>query len=166
MGKVYNPIHTREELESYFKDNMYKKPYDRFSWWRMYIPKSKPLHKRSTLLEKIKNGDLGFSHYKLQAEYVEHTLNDLHEMYHPDMGRYVEEASIHIARRKRLLDDHWKEEENRLQAIEKEFIIIFKITKEELEKEMLEFGDSLEKFYYHIDKKYGQYINNRVTYKN
>lgn len=156
MTAPYKPVHTREELEKYFKQHMYKKTYDRFSWWRMYTPKNNALPKRSPLIDKVLNGDYEFSHYKLQAEWVEHDLNDLHEMYYPDVARYVEEASVQIARRKRLMEDHWKEEDRRLDEIRREFNICFKISLEDLEKEMEEFSGGLKDFYYLIDKKYGQ----------
>jgi hypothetical protein len=70
------------------------------------------------------------------------------------MGRYVEETSLLRSRRKRLLEDHYKEEDNRLESIAIELAKNFKITKDEVKTLMGEFDGSLEELYIHLQQKY------------
>ena len=71
----YSPTQPLDWLEDYFSKNYYKKPYDRFMWWRSFTAKTKPLSARAPLLDRIKNGDFSFAPFKFQAEIVEHQLN-------------------------------------------------------------------------------------------
>ena len=88
------------------------------------------LPKQSPLLDKIKNGDFNYSHYNYQAMWCEHEMNKVHDKYgFDDMGRYVEETSLLRSRRKRLLEDHYREEDNRLESINIELSKAFRITK-------------------------------------
>ena len=45
----HKPRFERKWIEKHLSKTHYKKPYDRFMWWRGYTPKNKPLDKRSTL---------------------------------------------------------------------------------------------------------------------
>jgi hypothetical protein len=71
-----------------------------------------------------------------------------------DMGRYVAETSLLRSRRKRLLEDHYKEEDNRLESIAIELAKNFKITKDEVKTLMGEFDGTLEELYIHLQQKY------------
>ena len=85
----YTPIHSVEWLEDFFAKNYYKKPYDRFKWWRKYTSKTKPLSTRVPLADRILNGDFDIGSYGFEAELVEHTINDKYVELYNDQGRYV-----------------------------------------------------------------------------
>jgi hypothetical protein len=83
------------------------------------------------------------------------SLSNLTDMYgFDDMGRYVAETSLLRSRRKRLLEDHYKEEDNRLNSIAIELAKAFKITKDEVKIFMEEFGGTLEELYIHLEQKF------------
>ena len=151
----YSPTHSLQWLEEYFSKNYFKKPYDRFMWWRSYVPKNKPLHNRALLKDKILNGDYDFGSFKFEAEYVEHRLNEKYVKLFNDQGRFVEEASLDRARRKRLLEDFEKDELKKLQELKKEFLVVFKITSEQYDEEILKTDLELIDFYFFIEEKYG-----------
>ena len=50
------PKWTRSFLERTLSKRYFKKPYDRFMWWRSYTPKNKPLDKRKPFIDRIING--------------------------------------------------------------------------------------------------------------
>jgi hypothetical protein len=82
-------------------------------------------------------------------------MNKIHNKYgFEDMGRYVEETSLLRTRRKRLLEDHYKEEDNRLESITIELSKAFRITKDEVKVFMEEFGGTLEELYIHLEQKF------------
>jgi hypothetical protein len=59
---------------------------------------------------------------------------------------------------KRLLDDHEKEEFRKLDDIKREFLVKFKITSEQYDKEVVNTSaKDLPDFYFRMDKKYGTY---------
>jgi len=49
---------TRKWLEKELSKRYFKKPYDRFMWWRSYTPKQKPLGTKATFRDKILNGEV------------------------------------------------------------------------------------------------------------
>jgi len=153
----YSPTHSKEWLENYFSKNYYKKPYDRFMWWRSYSPKRRPLHPRSTLLDRILNGDFDLASYKYEIEAVEHKLNEKYVELFEDQGRYVEESSLDRARRKRLFDDFNKDETDKLSELKKQFLLTFKLTEDQYEQEIVSTDLELVDFYYFIEEKYGKY---------
>lgn len=150
----YKPTHSEEWLEKYFKKNYYKRPYNRFHWWRNYVDKNKPLSDRSPLRDRILNGDFDFGPYKFEAEVVEHKLNKKYRAHFQDLGRYVEETSLDRARRKRLLEDYETDENRKLDLLAKGFSELIGLTKEKIFDELVEFEDTLIEFYYHITEKY------------
>ena len=153
----YSPRHSQEWLEKFFAKNYYKKPYDRFMWWRSYVPKNKPLSPKASLRDKILNGDFDVSSFKFEAEVVEHRMNQKYAEFQGDIGRYNEETSLDHARRKRLLEDFDKDESNKLAELKKQFRIFFKITEEQYDEEIINSELELIDFYYYIEKKYGTY---------
>jgi hypothetical protein len=158
LNLPYSPIHSLEWLEKFFAKNYYKKPYDRFMWWRSYTPKSKPLHPRQPLLDRLRNGDFDLAPYQYEAEIVEHRLNQRWLEIGNDAGRYNEESSVDRARRKRLLEDFNKEEVRRLEELEKLFVQTFKMTKDQYQEEVLNTNlDNLVDFYFKMEEKYGTY---------
>ena len=76
----------------------------------------------------------------------------------PDFGLWNSETSIDKARIKRLHADYEKEEARKLQEIKRGFLITFKMTSEQYDKEVVNTGaKDLEAFYYRMKKKYGTY---------
>ena len=153
----YDPVHSLEWLEKYFSENYYKKPYDRFMWWRSYTPKSKPLHPRQPLIDRILNGDFDMAPFRFEAEIVEHRMNERWKELYRDTGRYNEETSVDRARRKRLLEDYDKEETKRLEELRKLFVQTFKMSYDDYDREVIGTTGELVDFYYGMEKKYGTY---------
>lgn len=150
----YSPIHTIEWLEDYFSKNYYKKPYDRFMWWRSYTSKTKPLPKQAPLKDKILNGDFDLGSFTYEVEVVEHRLNKRYTELINDPGRYVEESAVDKARRKRLKEDFEKDENKKLDDLAREFSYLLGITKNQVFDELIEFNGTLIEFYKFITKKY------------
>lgn len=150
---VFNPVLSREKLLKEFS-KLQKINYNQFRWWRSYQSKNKPLDKRIPLRDRILNGDFDFSHYWYQAAWVEHDLNDLEIECNGDVGLYVEKGRMMRARRKRLLEDFEKDEHDKLTFLYNEFPKYFRVSKEQVIEEMIEFSGSLIDFYYHMDDKY------------
>lgn len=131
--------------------------YNQFRWWRRFDQPNKALDKNAPLLDKIQNGDLEFSHFWWQAKYTEIELNQkLNESI--DYHHFLESCQVDRARRKRLYEDFDKNESETLSYIQKEFVKEFRMTKEDYEDEVSEFGGSLEELYYHCEIKYGKKI--------
>jgi hypothetical protein len=121
----------------------------------MYDNPNPPKPKQSSLIEKIKNGDFDYSHYRYQAMWCEYEMNKIYQKIGPeDMGRFVEETSLLRTRRKRLLEDFYKEEDNKLEDLSIEFSRIFKLPKEKIKTYMESFGGTIEELYFHLSKKY------------
>jgi len=154
IEKPYNPTHSVKWLEDYFKENYYKRPYNRFHWWRSYVDKNKPMSTRSPLRDRILNGDFGLASYKFEAEVVEHRMNERFVELYTDMGRYVEETSLDRARRKRLLEDYEADEKRKLNDLAKSFSDLIGLTKEKIFDELVDYNDTLIEFYYFITEKY------------
>ena len=150
---IFNPTLSRNQLQKEFS-KLQKLKYNQFRWWRMYDTKNKPLDKRKPLRDRILNGDYDFSHYWYQAAWVEHDLNDLQVECKDDDGLFVEKGAVLRARRKRLLEDFEKDEKEKLEELYNEFPKYFRVSKDQVKKEMAEFSGSLIDFYYHMDEKY------------
>ena len=150
---VFNPTLSRSRLKKEFS-KLQKLNYNQFRWWRMYDTKAKPLDNRKPLRDRIFNGDYDFSHYWYQAAWVEHELNDLEIECKGDSGLFIEKGAVLRARRKRLLEDFEKDEFDKLNSLYNEFPKYFRINKEQVKEEMVNFSGSLIDFYYHIDDKY------------
>ena len=149
----FNPTLSRTRLEKEFS-KLQKLNYNQFRWWRMYETKNKPLKATASFRDTILNGDYDFSHYWYQAAWVEHDIDDLEIECADDAGKFVEKASILKSRRTRLLEDFEKDEADKLKRLEKEFTSNFKITKDQINKEMLEWSGDLISLYYHIEDNY------------
>ena len=130
--------------------------YNQFRWWRRWDSKNKPLHKLKPLLDKIRNGDFDHSHYFWQAQFSEIEMNEKYLQLN-DGDRWMEETQVDRARRKRLYEDFEKDEAEKLKQIQKEFILTFRMSKEDYEQEVIEFDGSLEDFYFHCRQIFGEY---------
>ena len=53
----FTPLMDEKWLVKFFKKNYFKKPYNKFMWWRSYTAKKKPLPNKASFLDKCKNGD-------------------------------------------------------------------------------------------------------------
>lgn len=154
----YTPSHSMEWLEKFFAKHYYTKPYDRFMWWRSYTPKSKPLHPRHSFLDRLRNGDFDLAPYRLEAEIVEHRMNEKWIELKGHSGEWNEATSVDRARRKRLLEDYNKEESKRLDELKKGFVSTFKMTKDDYDVEVeLTQTETLVDFYFEMEEKYGTY---------
>jgi hypothetical protein len=63
---IYNPPFTEAELEVEFS-KLRKLKYNQFRWWRMYDNPNPTKPKHSMLIDKIRNGDFDYSHFRYQA---------------------------------------------------------------------------------------------------
>ena len=155
----FNPPLSRSWIERYFKKDYFKKPYDRFMWWRSYTPKNKPLSKTKPLRDRIANGDYEHSPYLFESYLAEHTMNDKYlacftSNGEPDEGRFRQESSVDGARRKRLLEDYDKDEFRRLDELRKGFMKDFNIDSETYTKEVEKTSKKLLDFYDYMSRKY------------
>ena len=149
----FKPMHTEEWLESYFKKNYFKMPYNRFMWWKSYTPKNKPLPSNASFKQKVENGDFDLSPYKFEAELVEHRLRKKW-IECKDTAKFLEVAAVDIARRKRLLEDHEKDETKKLETFFKAATQTFSLEKNEIEDYLNSFdGDTVQEFYYFLLEK-------------
>lgn len=152
--QMYTPTHSREVLLNTKLKGLRKLNYNPFTWWRMYESTNKPLSPRSFLGDRIKNGDYDYPHWKYQAELCEHDLNEMWQKMSPDYAKWVEESSLMRARRKRLLEDHEKEENKKLEDLIREFTRCYRVTKEQVEDMILEWEGELYDFFVYMDDRF------------
>jgi len=128
--------------------------YNKFFWWRRYASKVKPLPKKSSFLDRIKNGEYEFLHFYWQWKLSEIELNEIFATYNNDHQRLVESNQVDLARRKRLMEDFEKDEATRLDALEKGFLREFIMTKEEYYDHLTNFDGTTEEFYMYCLKTF------------
>ena len=155
----FNPPLSRSWIERYFKKDYFKKPYDRFMWWRSFTPKNKPLSKSKPLRDRIANGDLDHAPYLYESYLAEYTMNEKYlqcitQNGEIDYMKWKQEASVDGARKKRLLDDYQKEETRRLDELRTGFMKEFGIDKETYYKEAENSSKKLLDFYDYMSRKY------------
>jgi len=131
--------------------------YNRFMWWRRFTQPKRPLDKKAPLLNKIKNGDLEFSHFYWQALYTEIEMNEKHINCIDDQ-HWVEESRVDKQRRRRLWEDFEKDEAEKLKMIRKLFSKEFRMTLEDYDDVILEFEGTLQQFYNYCEIKFGKKI--------
>ena len=159
----FKPKWSKQWIETRLKRKYFKKPYDRFMWWRSYTPINKPLGYKESFIDKLINGDYDEGPYLLEVELVHHTMNEKYKALvgldgEVDHGKYHAETSIDRARKKRLLEDYDKDELRKLTEIRTNFCKEFKMTKTDYDKEVTIGSDDLVSFYYKMEKKYGRKI--------
>jgi hypothetical protein len=152
---MFNVPHSKAEVEKQLK-RFQPLNYNRFFWWRRFGYKT-PLHPYQPLLDRIQNGDFEGGCYMWQAYYSEILCNEAHAKWMGDWHRVNEECRMERARRKRLWDDHEKDETTKLKALQKAFLVAFKMDKEDYIRESESFDGSTEDFYYHCEMRYGKY---------
>jgi hypothetical protein len=153
--KIFNV--TNEDLVLQEISKLRPLNYNRFMWWRRFDQKKRPLDKKAPLLDRIKNGDLEFSHYYWQALYTEIEMNEKHNECIDDQ-HWIEQTRVDKQRRRRLYDDFEKDEAEKLATLRKQFPKEFRMTKEDYDNEILEFGGTLLQLYRHCEIKYGKKI--------
>lgn len=149
---MFKPLVEKKWAEKYLAENFFTRSYDRFQWWRGFTPKTRPLAKSKPLLAKIRNGDFNQSSMQMEAYLVEHKLNELLEQIGPEF--FHEESSLPLARRKRLLEDFYADEEKKLIELRQQFCKEFNIDRDTYEKEAEKCSKDLEGFYLYMEKKY------------
>jgi len=89
-------------------------------------------------------------------------LNDFWEECMPDIQKYNEKTKLLGARRKRLWEDHDRDETDKLNDLYKQFEKNFCITKDELNKEIDICMGTILDLYYQIEEKYNKiYVKSR-----
>tara|TARA_B110000459_G_scaffold144841_1_gene157782 strand:+ start:201 stop:668 length:468 start_codon:yes stop_codon:yes gene_type:complete len=150
---MYNIQISRKEVDKQLR-KLQPISYNRFRWWRWYQPKTKPLPNKSRFIDKIKNGDFDYSCYKWQSYLCEYQLNDLLEECGTDYQKYLENSTMLRTRRKKLIEDFEKDENERLRLLYSGFKKQFKINKDKLEEYISEHSGDIIELYYIIEDEY------------
>ena len=77
MNSPYSPVLSRKQILDVKFSKLRRLKYNAFRWWRMYDNPNKPLDNRALFRDRILNGDFDYSHYKYQADWCEHEMNDV-----------------------------------------------------------------------------------------
>lgn len=142
-----------------------KKPSGRralpFYWWRRYKT-HKPLPSKYPLLQKIQNGDFKYSPFFQQAEWELHWMKDEQEEFiknyqgrEPELDYLYMEIELRTRKRyNKLIEDAYKDENEKLEKIVTLFCKNFKIQKEEFKDLISKFDKNLESLYNYCKKYY------------
>jgi hypothetical protein len=147
--------HSIEVIEKQL-DKLQKLNYNQFFWWRRWNRKTKPLHKYSPLIDKIKNGDYDESPYLFQIYYCDWEIAEKRKQF-TDVREWASETTIDRNRRRRLREDHEKYEKENLTQLRKDFLNTFRMTREDYENDVVEVGGTLEEFYNYCEMRYGKF---------
>ena len=155
----FSPPFKKDWILRTLKKNYFKKPYDRFMWWRSFTPKSKPLSKSKPLRDRIANGDLDHAPYLFESYLAEYTMNEKYlenitRSGEVDYSKWRQETSVDGARKKRLLEDYDKEETRRLDELRLGFMKEFGIDSGTYIKEAENSTKKLLDFYDYMSRKY------------
>ena len=128
--------------------------YNQFRWWRRFDSKVKPLPRGTKFIDRIKNGEFEFSHYYWQWKLSELEINELYNKYNGDIQKLLENNSVDLARRKRLIEDFEKDENDRLKLLQDGFLREFEMTREEYYSHIEKFDGTIEDFYIYCIKTF------------
>jgi hypothetical protein len=128
-----------------------KNSYNRFYWWRRFQPRQ-TLHKYNRLSERIPNGDFEVSDYHWQLQY-EDVLEKEATAKEPNSDKKHEIRCMFGERKRRLSKDYEMDEKKILDEMYKAFKTELKMTREQVDEEMLNFEGTLSEFYYYIYNK-------------
>ena len=128
-----------------------KNTYNRFYWWRRFQPRE-TLHKYRRLNERIPNGDFEVSDYHWQIQY-EDVLEQEAIAKEPNIDRQHEVRCMFGERKRRLSKDYEADEKKILDEMYKAFKTELRMTREQVDEEMLNFEGTLVEFYYYIYNK-------------
>jgi len=128
-----------------------KNSYNKFYWWRRFQPRQ-TLTKIHRLEQRVPNGDFEVSDYYWQLKY-EDVLEqaDLANEVSPD--RQHEIRSLYGERKRRLTKDYEADETKILEDMYRAFWLEFRMTREQIEDEMLEFEGGLSEFVDYLSSK-------------
>ena len=125
--------------------------YNRFYWWRRFQPRQ-TLHHYRRLNERIPNGDFEVSDYHWQVLW-ETELEKEAIANEPNPDKKHEIRCMFGERRRRLNNDYEKDEQKILDEMYKAFKTELRMTREQVDDEMLNFDGTLSEFYYYIYNK-------------
>ena len=128
-----------------------KKNYDRWYWWRRFQPRQ-TLHKYRRLDERIPNGDFEVSDYYWQLKYEdvleqEAVANEIN----PDKKHEI--RCLFGERRRRLSKDYEADEAKILNEMYKAFRNELRMTRDQVDDEMINFDGTLAEFYTYLTNK-------------
>jgi hypothetical protein len=128
-----------------------KNSYNRFYWWRRFQPRQ-TLHKYNRLNERIPNGDFEVSDYHWQLQYEDVLEKEaIANEANPDKKHEI--RCMFGERKRRLSKDYEVDEKKILDEMYKAFKTELKMTREQVDEEMLNFEGTLSEFYYYIYNK-------------
>mgnify|MGYP000255353008 CR=1 FL=1 len=128
-----------------------KNSYNRFYWWRRFQPREM-LHKYRRLNERIPNGDFEVSDYHWQLQY-EDVLEKEATAKEPNSDKKHEIRCMFGERKRRLSKDYEMDEKKILDEMYKAFKTELRMTREQVDEEMLNFEGTLSEFYHYIYNK-------------
>ena len=128
-----------------------EKKYNRYFWWRRYQDVEE-LDDKAPLYQKIINGDYEYPTYYYQAQHEIHRMNEEVSGMRPSEDR-LDRINLYMERYRRLMEDAYKEENKRFNAMKKRFSKEFKIDESEIQEVMNDFDGSVEDLYYHFKNK-------------
>jgi hypothetical protein len=128
-----------------------KNTYNRFYWWRRFQPRE-TLHKYRRLNERIPNGDFEVSDYHWQLQY-EDVLEKEATAKEPNSDKKHEIRCMFGERKRRLSKDYEMDEKKILDEMYKAFKTELRMTRDQVDEEMLNFEGTLSEFYYYIYNK-------------
>jgi hypothetical protein len=128
-----------------------KNTYNRFYWWRRFQPRE-TLHKYRRLNERIPNGDFEVSDYHWQVLW-ENELEKEAIGNERSVDKQHEIRCMFGERRRRLNNDYEKDEQKILDEMYKAFRVELRMSKDEVDNEMLNFDGTLLEFYHYIYSK-------------
>ena len=154
----YKPKWAEDAILAFLKKRYFKKPYDRFMWWRSYTAKKKPLPNKASFVDKCKNGDYDYGPFTYEIELVKHKLRPIYQkmcIEQQDHGRFLSTHSIDKARIKRLYEDLQKDETRKLDEVTRHIMKEFGLSRIEAEDELINCeGETMLQVYRCIQKKY------------
>jgi hypothetical protein len=128
-----------------------KNSYNRFYWWRRFQPRQ-TLHKYNRLSERIPNGDFEVSDYHWQLQYEDVLEKEaIANESNPDKKHEI--RCMFGERKRRLSKDYEADEKKILDEMYKAFKTELRMTREQVDEEMLNFEGTLSEFYYYIYNK-------------
>ena len=125
--------------------------YNKFYWWRRFQPRQ-TLHKLHRLEQRVPNGDFEVSDYHWQLQY-EDVLEQNDLANEPSIDRQHEIRSLYGERKRRLTKDYEADETKILDDMYKAFWSEFRMTKEQVEDEMINFDGDLAEFILYLSNK-------------
>ena len=144
-------MELKDRIATYSKQN-----YNRFYWWRRFQPRQM-LHHYRRLDERVANGDFEVSDYhwqvmwetELEKQAISNEINS---------DKQHEIRCLFGERKRRLNNDYEKDETKILEEMYKAFKAEFRMSRDEVEEEMLQFEGTLSEFIQYIYSKKKQII--------